>query len=642
MKAKLATEARSPAANPLRSAHRSDFDQRARDRLKKARPAQPNAAPTPPAPPAGRDLCSAIRPADRVEYRFTYRNFIPLMDVVSDALMDAATRGGRLALGGAIVEEAGLSYAADLRFLQLWQLVGTHIGDLGSVVALAPGEETSLNIKKTQRTSFTRSVVDSSESMTSKESTQIDKDVMNVARSTTKANQWRVDSTATVSIGGVGSLSVSAGYSESTSSTINTSLQRISEATQKSAEQLKSLQKTEVTQSHEVTDETEARRRIANPYRDRSLMLNVFDLYKEFRVDTSLVEIRPSLVIEIPSLRLDRDFALGNADFLESKILDGALLEELRSALQTVQRPIGDLPENEASDLAQEALRLLFVEPHVIGDVASGPNWSIIESLDSMGNALDDAVSNHFGTAYTTLVFYHRFYQGLSAEDRARWAIRIAVTLSDSIGAMWSTAEAGDLVNVLDRNNPTELLRRVSGFLSMVDKLLKPLLVPPEDARLAQDARERAEFVLARVVAHLESYQDYYVQHYLEYVFRRTEGLSLVRLLFDVLRATGQLDLLELFDPANGFLEGNRYVVPARSPISLEDAMAWIKELGGDSVGTPIGETSRSTIALVPTDGVHIEPSAGRCVLMDVPPPNVNVHTELSVSTGERVDGGDA
>jgi hypothetical protein len=581
--------------------------------------------------PETRDLCRPHRPTD-VAYQFSFRTLHPLMDAAPRALLDAAVAGGRLRIACTPLVEVGLTYVADLRFLQVWRLLETCIGDLSAVVALAPGEQTTLSIKQTQRTSFTRQEVDSSESMTSLENTQIDKDVLNVARSTTKANQWRVDSTASISLGEVGSLSVSAGYSESTSNTTSRALERITEATQKSAQQLKNLQKTEVTQTHEVTEEAFARRRIKNPYRDRSLMLNVFDLYKRFEVITGLAEIRPSLALEIPSMRFDREFVLENADFLQAELLDSSVIEELRAALQTVQRPMDAVDETDTRRLATNALQYLFFEPYVVGDGTVHVNWSIDESLNGMGNALDDAVGNHLGVEFTTLVFFKRFYERMPVAERERWAIRIAVTLAESIGPGWTAGDQGHIANVLDRHNPTEVMRRLSGFLALVDKIIKPLLTAPEDARMARDSSERAEFVIARVVKHLGCYQDYYVQRWLEYVYRRSDRLTLIRLLHDVLSATGRLDLLRNFDPAEAFLEGNRFIVPARKRVVLDDSVKWGERLRGNSGFESGLPAPRRTIAVVPTDGVHIEPRAGGCVLDELPPAAVNVSTKLEIS----------
>lgn len=633
-----------PTPPPSDALPRADFDRERDDEatsiLDDADPDLPPEDDVTETPPDTRHLCETIRPSD-VSYRFTFRNLHPLMDAAPANLLELATRGGRLKVACTPLDSVGLNYVADLRFAQTWRLIETSIGDISSVVALAPGEQTTLSIKKTQRTAFTRQEVESSESMSNIENTQIDKDVLNVAKSTTKANQWRVDSTASISIGEVGSLSVSAGYSESTSNTTNRSIERISEATQKSAQQLKNLQKTEVTQSHEFEEESFARRRIKNPYRDRSLMLNVFDLYKKFEITTGLAEIRPSLALEIPSLRLDRDFVLGNADFLEAELLDKAVLEELRASLQIVQRPMDPVDEAEARTLAVDALQYLFFEPIVVGDPASHENWDVAISLDGTSNALDDAVGNNLGIEYTTLVFYKRFYERLTPVDRERWAIRVAVTLAESLGPSWATAEDGNVANVLDRHNPTEVLRRLSGFLSLVDKLLKPLLTPAEDARMARDASERAEFVIARVVAHLGCYQDYYVQRFLDYVYRRSDGLTIVRLFHDVLAATGRTALLRHYDPSAGFLEGNRFVVPARKPVSLGTGFGWGEALRGVSGNEGIPKP-RVVIATVPTDGVHIEPAAGRCVLAELPPEPINVNTEMKFSAlSEGADGDD-
>src|SRR5690606_23815156 len=147
-------------------------------------------------------------------------------------------------------------------------------------------------------------------------------------------------------------------------------------------------------------------------------------------------------------------------------------------------------------------------------------------------------------------------YTNSSEAEKNEDAIRLAVTLSEATGPLFSTASDGNVKNLLDRHNPTEVFRRLSGFVAMVDKLLKPLVAPIDEARLAHDARERANFVIERIASHLACYHDFYVQRYMAYVFHRTDGLTMIRLFRDTLDAASQRGLLEQFDPSAGFLEG--------------------------------------------------------------------------------------
>src|SRR5579871_6203434 len=104
-------------------------------------------------------------------------------------------RAGQLTIGGKAVD-ASLGLAA--RFEQTWNLTGLSIGDLSSTMSLAPSEQLTLEFQTTQRNVIDRDVLDSSESSDSSESTTSDKEAVNVVRSSSKTDNWHVDSTGTL------------------------------------------------------------------------------------------------------------------------------------------------------------------------------------------------------------------------------------------------------------------------------------------------------------------------------------------------------------------------------------------------------------------------------------------------------------
>lgn len=105
-------------------------------------------------------------------------------------------------------------FGLDARFSQVWNLVELTIGDLASTMSLAPSEQLTIEIQTSQRKVLDQSTLDSTEAVSSSESTTSDKEAVNVARSSSKTEGWHVDGTGTVSCG-YGSASVSAGYSKS-------------------------------------------------------------------------------------------------------------------------------------------------------------------------------------------------------------------------------------------------------------------------------------------------------------------------------------------------------------------------------------------------------------------------------------------
>src|SRR4029078_8699932 len=82
--------------------------------------------------------------------------------------------------------------ALDLMFEQSWNFQASFIADLHTTMALAPREEVKLELRTSQRKWLQQSVVDSAESLNSTEATTVDKDTLNVTRSSALTKGWHV------------------------------------------------------------------------------------------------------------------------------------------------------------------------------------------------------------------------------------------------------------------------------------------------------------------------------------------------------------------------------------------------------------------------------------------------------------------
>jgi hypothetical protein len=169
----------------------------------------------------------------------------------------------------------------DLRFEQIWNLLGLKIGDLSSTISLAPSERLTIEILNSQRKVLEQTTIDSTEEIISTESSQLDKEVINVARSSSRNNNWRVDGNGSFSLGPV-SLGTSGGISGTFTETSQNSIEQLSEATKKSARNLKTLQKIEVRGVTERFVQNRMTRIIKNPYHDRTLNSQRFPTRKTF------------------------------------------------------------------------------------------------------------------------------------------------------------------------------------------------------------------------------------------------------------------------------------------------------------------------------------------------------------------------
>jgi len=211
----------------------------------------------------------------------------------------------------------------------------------------------------------------------------------------------------------------------------------------------------------------------------------------------------------------------------------------------------------------------------------------------------------------------------------------MAVALADSIKAEWVGLAPDKAKNVMDHDQATEVMRRISGFLSIVDSLLRPLLQPTQDEAAAADLVRRAENVIERVVGHLHCNRAFYVQQFLEYLWRQTRGYAFSDALSRVLQANQMPNitgLLELFNPRAGFIDGFQYVVPLYQGIDLDAALMWISQIVPEPIGTIGTFTTDTRNLIVPCDGFHIEPIAGTCVLLNVPETDESVTADIHVN----------
>ncbi len=616
--------------------------------------------------PAVLEACETLVQRTPPEYQFQFRLPYDIATLVDLPLpvADPANPPPRVAVSCVPVLAGRFSIVADLRLRQTWSFQQLYIGDLSSSISLAPGERLNLTIKKTQRTQLNQTTLNSSESLDSFESSVVDKDVLNIQRSSVSTQQWRVDANANVSLLGVLTVGGGGGFTSSATESANTAIEQIAEVTTKSARRLQALQKIEVARQDELTTETAQTRTITNPYRDRSLTLHVYELAKRFAVTTDLAEVRPALVMEITDLDLDRDFVLAQGELLDEIFLDRSLAAELREALLAVRTTVVTDHRALARRYARLAFHFLFEANNLFnldgGDPAENSPWASF--ADEEG--LEDAIDNELGRVFTTLGVYLR----LQAEIYSRppfgpppilpnpppWPgasgrghdleVEMALSLAQAIREPWTALGPDSVENILDVGDRTEVARRISGFLSLVDGLIKPLLTPIEEEREAAEARNRAEAVIDRVLRHIQCNRTYYVERFLAGLSQRTHGYALAEAFSQIVRSgtlaalnPGQEEaLLELFNPRLGYLDGLQFVVPLRQAMSLGAALRLIADLTG---GPPPAQEDLvfpdQQDLTIPTDGFHLEPIAGRCVLADVPEAGGSVTANINVEAHE-------
>lgn len=595
------------------------------------------------------------------EYEFVYR--LPFQLRLLADLPNSVASNELNQLACSPIRVGRLSFVADVRLRQRWAFQRLYLRDISSSISLAPGEVLSLTIRKTQRTQLTENTMRSSDSLESFESALVDKDVLTVQRSTVTSQQWRIDSKADVSLFGVLNFGAGGGFSSSTQQSVNTAIEQVSEATVKASRRLQLLQKIEVARVSESSLESTQTRTITNPYRDRSLTLNVYELAKRYVVTTEFAEIRPAIALEITDLDLNREFVLSQGEFLDRFILDRSLASELREALQATRLPVSDQSEHLKRRYARFAFHYLFEAIGVMnldgGSSEENDPWqSFVDD-----EAFEDANGNSAGALFAVLATYLKLQVdiytnppfmanpplALQPPVAPPWRgpfrsghdlePQFALALADALAVEWAKIDVGDLGDVLDIGDKTDVIRRIPGFLSIVNGLLRPLVEAAVDQQSASESRRVANDVINRVVSNLHCNRAYYVQAYLRYLFERSGGFAFGDLLSRWLRSglinlgpnTTPEQMLDMFDPASGLLDGYTFFVPLKFALPLSTALQLIGAASQHSIPIFGGFDTRQEDVNIPADGYHIEPIRGQCTLSDLPPSNQAVNASIDI-----------
>ncbi len=125
--------------------------------------------------------------------RLHYRQAVELAPLLKGLFEQHPQRGEgfpTLSCTGIRTDGIQVSLALDLLFEQSWQYQSISIADLQTTISLAPGEELTLEFRTSQRKTLEQTTLDSVEQIDSLESTTTDKDIVNVARSASRSNNW--------------------------------------------------------------------------------------------------------------------------------------------------------------------------------------------------------------------------------------------------------------------------------------------------------------------------------------------------------------------------------------------------------------------------------------------------------------------
>lgn len=594
---------------------------------------------------------------------------------------------GEVILACVPFDRAHLGLGVRLNFRQNWTWMGQTLGPPKATISLAPMEERTIALETRRRRMRTDTRRDVSETVRRRETSDSTRASSNTTQSSAHRRNWGFSTDGSLNIGTAqsavsGAINAAFNLEDAVEATSQTSMENASEETQTSAEETRSQTEITVEVVNETITTNKDVRVLKNPYHDRSMTLNLFSLSDRFRIGTVPRPRRPKLMLHFAGMALDEEFVLNNASFLESSLIDSALALDLGDAVGTaLRRPRNGRVDPVIRQMVRDALDLLFVVPGGIFrdfDVLDPDDlpgrWSLPRSFDAAqdNSGFGDAHREGFGRSFTAIASAQflrtRFLAGSPSQNEAdRYELDLCLALSETIQPEWRALSNGNIDNLLDDQNTTEVIRRIEGFLMIVDNLIRPKmgdlrvrtrLVEPastgdDDAVFSaivepqvDESLREAERVIDRTVKHLECYASHYLEAFLRDVFDSTNGMAFRDALIGVLRQAlpddQAAELISSLDFSAAYLDGDIYAV---GPVDAGAAGAWLGELGGlldielpsGGVDFGVGENPSSNQSYeLDVDGgsVHIEPFPGHCRLPAVPPPEGDP-VDLSVT----VDG---
>jgi hypothetical protein len=229
-------------------------------------------------------------------------------------------------------------------------------------------------------------------------------------------------------------------------------------------------------------------------------------------------------------------------------------------------------------------------------------------------------------------MFYRVYLDEVKTNGRRDFAVDLVMAMDRALRPKWlDLDESDDMGDVTDARDLTEIFRRLGGFLTITSGIIAPLQAPSEEEREAKELAERAEFVIGRVVSHLQCNNLLYTKKYLHYLAEVSEMHAIWEFVANLIKTQLTTAGFQKFDPFSSYLDGNQIIVPLRFSLSDKQLQEVLRERDGDD---PLGH--KKTIEITtPADGFHLEMVTGNCVLQNVPPQSETSPIPVVVETAE-------
>ncbi|PHF10033.1 hypothetical protein [Bacillus wiedmannii] len=556
-------------------------------------------------------------------------------------------------LAGVKVLDVELNWGINLIFLQKWTQLNVSIGDLVSTTSLAPSEELEMEFEIIQKNTLDITRNDESESSTEITNTSQNKEIINVHATSIKDRKWNIDGGGGINLGRYKG-ELKGGLQESINNKTESALEQINDATQKSTYTLKTTHKIEMKAHSEESSRKLIKRHIKNPYSDRSISLNVFQLLKHYSISSYLDKVQPALFIDIKEIEFNKLFVKNHIDFIKNNLLDNDLISQLPLAIQEINININD--NSKVVDLAKLALHYLFEDenmfnlPHVLGHTKDPfTDWVDLGDPNNPATSFDasktptpaimaegnsgffDAIGQGFSHIFNVLNFIFDMYMEIKDDEEKlnQNAMMLVNSIKAGVEEKWLKAmenpSAQEVRFILDEGGFTEIFRRLSGFLAVIEGGLQPLILEFDEEKESREILQEQEKIWDGLLKHLNSYKNYYIQKFLNHISDKTNNQSIADFVKEIIGITDIGDelksvLFNVVDMDKAIIDRQTIIIPGI--MNLDDyqvtkfssifSSAQDIQFDSGNMYRTINEVQ------VPVDGIHLEVSAGACILENI------------------------
>jgi hypothetical protein len=192
-------------------------------------------------------------------------------------------------------------------YVQTWKLLGYSRGALLNSIALAPQEETTIELFSWDRRTNALEQTSTSEAEQNIESVDTTKDTTQVTKELTRDSNFHAEASTHVDVnikmaevgGNFGGMA-GAGGGTGAKDTAKRTTELIHESTRKASMRVRATRQSKVSESHEFGSEQRSTRRIRNVNMCHALNLDYFEIIVNYDVKTSCLRQQAQLVVLVP------------------------------------------------------------------------------------------------------------------------------------------------------------------------------------------------------------------------------------------------------------------------------------------------------------------------------------------------------